>query len=222
MLSELLFWKMQYHEFAVPTELVNVSDKGSDEESEDNLVGEDDSYELDQEASNRPADDDFETEIDISRKVLENLIKSSEKAEPSGNEGSDVDTDTETEQDTSEKKQKQTHLPASVPAADKLENSKRVAEEENTLPASKFKKQDAGLDRTIFICNLPFDLSNEEVTERFSAFGKVESFFPVLHKLTKYVSSSSLYFLLLYQPEDICSFAYTLISAWFFGVIQET
>ncbi|BAS87134.1 Os03g0824300 [Oryza sativa Japonica Group] len=176
---------MQYHEFAVPTELVNVSDKGSDEESEDNLVGEDDSYELDQEASNRPADDDFETEIDISRKVLENLIKSSEKAEPSGNEGSDVDTDTETEQDTSEKKQKQTHLPASVPAADKLENSKRVAEEENTLPASKFKKQDAGLDRTIFICNLPFDLSNEEVTERFSAFGKVESFFPVLHKLTK-------------------------------------
>ncbi|XP_015631948.1 uncharacterized protein [Oryza sativa Japonica Group] len=166
-------------------ELVNVSDKGSDEESEDNLVGEDDSYELDQEASNRPADDDFETEIDISRKVLENLIKSSEKAEPSGNEGSDVDTDTETEQDTSEKKQKQTHLPASVPAADKLENSKRVAEEENTLPASKFKKQDAGLDRTIFICNLPFDLSNEEVTERFSAFGKVESFFPVLHKLTK-------------------------------------
>uniref|UniRef100_A0A0E0GVT5 dolichyl-phosphate beta-D-mannosyltransferase n=1 Tax=Oryza nivara TaxID=4536 RepID=A0A0E0GVT5_ORYNI len=166
-------------------ELVNVSDKGSDEESEDNLVGEDDSYELDQEASNRPADDDFETEIDISRKVLENLIKSSEKAEPSGNEGSDVDTDTETEQDTSEKKQKQTHLPASVPAADKLENSKRVAEEENTLPASKFKKQDAGLDRTIFISNLPFDLSNEEVTERFSAFGKVESFFPVLHKLTK-------------------------------------
>uniref|UniRef100_A0A0D3FQT9 RRM domain-containing protein n=1 Tax=Oryza barthii TaxID=65489 RepID=A0A0D3FQT9_9ORYZ len=166
-------------------ELVNVSDKGSDEESEDNLVGEDDSYELDQEASNRPADDDFETEIDISRKILENLIKSSEKAEPSGNEGSDVDTDTETEQDTSEKKQKQTHLPASVPAADKLENSKRVAEEENTLPASKFKKQDAGLDRTIFISNLPFDLSNEEVTERFSAFGKVESFFPVLHKLTK-------------------------------------
>uniref|UniRef100_A0A0E0D8Y2 RRM domain-containing protein n=1 Tax=Oryza meridionalis TaxID=40149 RepID=A0A0E0D8Y2_9ORYZ len=166
-------------------ELANVSDKGSDEESEDNLVGEDDSYELDQEASNRPADDDFETEIDISRKVLENLIKSSEKAEPSGNEGSDVDTDTETEQDTSEKKQKQTHLPASVPAADKLENSKCVAEEENTLPASKFKKQDAGLDRTIFISNLPFDLSNEEVTERFSAFGKVESFFPVLHKLTK-------------------------------------
>uniref|UniRef100_A0A0E0KKB1 RRM domain-containing protein n=1 Tax=Oryza punctata TaxID=4537 RepID=A0A0E0KKB1_ORYPU len=169
----------------------NVSDRGSDKESEDNLVGEDDSYELDQETSNRPADDDFETEMDISRKVLENLIKSSEKAEPSGNEGSDIDTDTEPEpepepeQDTSEKKQKQTHLPASVPAADKLENSKRVAQEENTLPASKFKKQDAGLDRTLFISNLPFDLSNEEVTERFSAFGKVESFFPVLHKLTK-------------------------------------
>ncbi|EAY92216.1 hypothetical protein OsI_13935 [Oryza sativa Indica Group] len=166
-------------------ELANVSDRGSDEESEDNLVGEDDSYELEQETSNCPADDDFKTEMDISRKVLENLIKSSERAEPSGNEGSDIDTDTETEQDTSEKKQKQTHLPASVPAADKLENSKRVAQEENTLPATKFEKQDAGLDRTLFISNLPFDLSNEEVTERFSAFGKVESFFPVLHKLTK-------------------------------------
>ncbi|KAF0911045.1 hypothetical protein E2562_005432 [Oryza meyeriana var. granulata] len=165
-------------------ELAYISDKGSDEESEDNLVGEDDSYELGQGTSNRPAADDFKTEMDISRKVLENLIKSSEKAEPSGNEGSDIDTDTETEQDTSEKKRKQAHLPATVPAADKLENSKRVAEE-NTLPSSKFKKQDAGLDRTIFISNLPFDLSNEEVTERFSAFGKVESFFPVLHKLTK-------------------------------------
>jgi nucleolar protein 4 len=225
-LSELLLWKLKYHELAVPTELANVSDRGSDEESEDNLVGEDDSYELEQETSNCPADD-FKTEMDISRKVLENLIKSSERAEPSGNEGSDIDTDTETEQDTSEKKQKQTHLPTSVPAADKLENSKRVAQEENTLPATKFKKQDAGLDRTLFISNLPFDLSNEEVTERFSAFGKVESFFPVLHKLTKYVSPSVrtsyfLYFLLLYQPEDICSFAYTLISAWFFGVIQET
>ncbi|KAF0912720.1 hypothetical protein E2562_018968 [Oryza meyeriana var. granulata] len=144
-------------------ELANVSDKGSDEESEDNLVGEDDSYELDQETSNRPADD-FKTEMDISRKVLENLIKSSEKAEPSGNEGSDIDTDAETEQDASEKKQKQTHLPTAVPAADKLENSKRVAEEENTLPASKSKKQDTGLDRTIFISNLPFDLSNKERT----------------------------------------------------------
>ncbi|XP_040377827.1 RNA-binding protein 28 isoform X2 [Oryza brachyantha] len=163
-------------------ELANVSDIG---ESEDNLVGEDDSYELDQETSSHPAADDFKTEMDISRKVLEDLIKSSEKAVPSGNEGSDIDTDTETEQDTSEKKQKQAHLPASVPAADKLKNSKRVAEEKNTLPASKFNKQDAALDRTIFISNLPFDLSNEEVTERFSAFGKVESFFPVLHKLTK-------------------------------------
>ncbi|KAG8061387.1 hypothetical protein GUJ93_ZPchr0003g17620 [Zizania palustris] len=162
-------------------ELANVSDKGSDEESsEDNLVGEDDSYELDQETSNHPTDDDFKTEVDISRKVLENLIKSSEKSEPSGNEGSDIDTKTETEHNTSEKKQKQTNLPAA-----KLENSKRVAEEGSTVPASISKKQDTGLDRTIFISNLPFDLSNEEVTERFSAFGKVESFFPVLHKLTK-------------------------------------
>ncbi|THU63796.1 hypothetical protein C4D60_Mb01t19610 [Musa balbisiana] len=41
------------------------------------------------------------------------------------------------------------------------------------------------LDRTIFISNLPFEIDSEEVKERFSSFGKVQSFFPVLHKLTK-------------------------------------
>ncbi|KAL5199619.1 hypothetical protein ABZP36_020822 [Zizania latifolia] len=112
--------------------VLSLSDKSSDEEySEDNLVGEYDSYELDQETSNHPADDDFKTEVDISRKVLENLIKSSEKSEPSGNEGSDIDTKTEAEHNTSEKKQKQTNLPAA-----KLENSKSVAEEGSIVPAS--------------------------------------------------------------------------------------
>ncbi|KAE8795178.1 RNA-binding protein 28 [Hordeum vulgare] len=204
-------------------ELEDISDKGSDEESsEDNLVGGDDSddnCELDQETSNRLPEDDFKSEADISRKVLENLIKSSEKSERSGVESSDIDTDSETENDTPEKssdidtdsetendtpKKKQPQspaavklaeskdvtkaesiIPASKPAAVMLAEPKLVAETESTVPSLKPNKEDTGLDRTIFISNLPFDISNEEVTERFSVFGKVQSFFPVLHKLTK-------------------------------------
>ncbi|KAL6638060.1 hypothetical protein ACP70R_025632 [Stipagrostis hirtigluma subsp. patula] len=165
---------------AKDNELANLSDNASDDDaSEDNLVGEDDSSEFDQETSNRPSEDDFQTEVDISRKVLENLIKSSEKSEPSGIEDSDIDTDTETENDTSEKKK------PDLPAAGKLAETKRTRDAEITVPASKTTKKDTDLDRTIFISNLPFDVSNEEVTTRFSVFGKVESFFPVLHKLTK-------------------------------------
>nr|CAB3497828.1 unnamed protein product [Digitaria exilis] len=163
-------------------ELANVPDNDSDDDtSEENLVGEDDSSELDKEISNRPSEDDFKTEVDISRRVLENLIKSSEKSEPSGvdGDGSDTDTDTETENDASEKKKPDS------PVAGNPAKLKPVADAKTTDPASKPEKKDTGLDRTIFISNLPFDISNEEVTVRFSIFGKVESFFPVLHKLTK-------------------------------------
>uniref|UniRef100_A0ACD5X5E4 Uncharacterized protein n=1 Tax=Avena sativa TaxID=4498 RepID=A0ACD5X5E4_AVESA len=199
-------------------ELAGVSDEGSDDESsDDNLVGGDDSDDGDDlETANRLPEDDFKSEAEISRKVLENLIKSSEKPEPSGvevsdidtdseaesDEVSDIDTDSEAESDTSEKKKP--HSPAAVKLAEskhvtEAENtvppskpaiampveSKHVSEAEGTVPALKPKKEDTSLDRTIFISNLPFDIKNEEVTERFSIFGKVQSFFPVLHKLTK-------------------------------------
>lgn len=52
------------------------------------------------------------------------------------------------------------------------------------------KTGDGDLDRTIFINNLPFDATKEEVIEKFSLFGKVESFLPVLHKVTKSASVS--------------------------------
>ncbi|KAG2534515.1 hypothetical protein PVAP13_9NG068181 [Panicum virgatum] len=165
---------------AKDNELANVPDSGSDDDtSEENLVGEDDSSELDQEIPNHPSEDDFKTEVDISRRILENLIKSSEKSEPSGIDGLNIDTDTETENDTSEKKKPDS------PIVGKLAKSKRVTDAKITDPASKPEQKDTDLDRTIFISNLPFDISNEEVTVRFSVFGKVESFFPVLHKLTK-------------------------------------
>jgi hypothetical protein len=42
------------------------------------------------------------------------------------------------------------------------------------------------LQGTVFISNLPFDIDNEEVKQRFSGFGEVQSFIPVLHRITKY------------------------------------
>jgi nucleolar protein 4 len=86
-------------------ELADVSDNGNDSDTSDNLVGEDGGSELDQETSNHPSEDDFKAETDISKKIFENLIKSSEKSEPYGVMDSDIDTDTETENDTSEKKE---------------------------------------------------------------------------------------------------------------------
>jgi nucleolar protein 4 len=143
-------------------------------------VGEDDGSELDQETSNCPSVDDFKAEADISKKILENLIKSSEKSEPSDAD-SDIDTDSETENDTPEKE-------PDLPAAGILSKSiqKHATDAKTTDTASERKKQE-DLDRTIFINNLPFDITSEEVKARFAVFGKVESFTPVLHKLTRYV-----------------------------------
>ncbi|GJN22987.1 hypothetical protein PR202_gb10600 [Eleusine coracana subsp. coracana] len=177
--QDLYYLNLQSHQRIIFPELADVSDNESDNDaSDDNLVGEDDSSELDQETSNRLPEDDFKAEADISRKVLENLIKSSEKSEPSVITDSDIDTDTEADNDTPEKKK------SDLPAAGTLSKPKHERDAKNTDPASK-PKQKEDLDRTIFISNLPFDISNEEVTARFAVFGKVESFFPVLHKLTK-------------------------------------
>ncbi|KAH7661916.1 nucleolar protein 4 [Dioscorea alata] len=49
----------------------------------------------------------------------------------------------------------------------------------------KINKKEGDLEKTIFISNLPFDIDNEEVKQRFSVFGEVRSFLPVLHHLTK-------------------------------------
>lgn len=42
------------------------------------------------------------------------------------------------------------------------------------------------LQGTVFISNLPFDVDYGEVKQRFSAFGEVEYFAPVLEQVTKY------------------------------------
>lgn len=75
------------------------------------------------------------------------------------------------------------------PESDESEIDEEIQQKTATTPQSKDvkakKKEDGDLDRTVFINNLPFDATKEEVIEKFSLFGKVESFFPVLHKITR-------------------------------------
>lgn len=75
------------------------------------------------------------------------------------------------------------------PESDESEIDEEIQHQTATTHQSKDvkakKKEDGDLDRTVFINNLPFDATKEEVIEKFSLFGKVESFFPVLHKITR-------------------------------------
>jgi nucleolar protein 4 len=57
---------------------------------------------------------------------------------------------------------------------------------ENKALDPKQTEEEEDLQGTVFISNLPFDIDNEEVKQRFSVFGEVQSFIPVLHRITKY------------------------------------
>lgn len=121
-----------------------------------------------------PSDDDFDKEADIARKVLNNLITSSAKDES-------VNNDSVSSEEKNKPKSKET-----VKGAD----SKTSKESDKVSDISKpetSKETEVDLHRTVFITNLPFELDTEEVKQRFSAFGEVEYFAPVLHQVTKYV-----------------------------------
>ncbi|KAL0348431.1 UNVERIFIED_CONTAM: RNA-binding protein 28 [Sesamum angustifolium] len=134
------------------------------DESESDLVNENES---------KP-EVDFEQEAEIARNVLKNFISSS-----SGNvSGSDVQPmgNIDDEAVPVEKKSDDafgTHGAAIV--SDSGGNQKNI----------KSNEGEDELQRTIFISNLPFDVTSEEVKQRFSAFGEVQSFVPVLHQVTK-------------------------------------
>lgn len=121
-----------------------------------------------------PSEDDFDKEADIARKVLNNLITSSAKDES-------VNNDSVSSEEKNKPKSKET-----VKGAD----SKTSKESDKVSDISKpetSKETEDDLHRTVFITNLPFELDTEELKQRFSAFGEVEYFAPVLHQVTKYV-----------------------------------
>ncbi|KAG6709433.1 hypothetical protein I3842_06G132300 [Carya illinoinensis] len=130
-----------------------------------------------------PTEVDFDEETDIARKVLKNLITSSTK----------VTLPSQVDVSMLPKRNEELNFVDTIGAPNNLSaESAEVSGVTNPGSSSKVEpsrlKQTEGeddLQRTIFINNLPFDLNNEEVKQRFSGFGEVQSFVPVLHQVTK-------------------------------------
>ncbi|XP_057784367.1 uncharacterized protein LOC131001791 isoform X2 [Salvia miltiorrhiza] len=159
-------------------------DDGSSSESEDNDVeplrksevdsdnsaDESDSFDKDESKS----EIDFEEEAEITKSVLQNIISSSSgniaDGDDSGLSKGNIDKSMPVESKSSDASDTTAATIMSV-IEEKPKITKPQGEEE--------------LQRTIFISNLPFDITVEEVKQRFSAFGGVETFMLVLHPVTK-------------------------------------
>ncbi|MCL7036125.1 hypothetical protein MKW94_026249 [Papaver nudicaule] len=115
---------------------------------------------------------DFEEEADIARKVLKNLITSSGKGElDSIGEDPALPPINDEVTTTIEKK-------AAGEVKPKWSGKTELTEQEKI-------EEESIRARSVFINNLPFDTENEEVKQKFLAFGEVQSVFPVLHKVTR-------------------------------------
>lgn len=110
-----------------------------------------------------PTEVDFNEEADMARKVLKNFITSSAQGASSNNDANKEHNIDET-----------------------VDVHKKTAGEPPKKPSiTKAGDGEDDLQRTIFISNLPFEINREEVKQRFSSFGEVLSFIPVLHSVTK-------------------------------------
>ncbi|EPS69034.1 hypothetical protein M569_05733, partial [Genlisea aurea] len=122
---------------------------------------------------------DFETEQGIAKRVLQNFLSAASNRE--GSEPDAVIVNDEAMQDKTKLNDK-----SSIKPIDKLSNLQKAVTDsgagKNTTEATKGEDE---LQSTLFISNLPFDITSDEVKQRFSAFGEVQSFIPVLHKVTK-------------------------------------
>ncbi|KAL6514547.1 hypothetical protein OROGR_020126 [Orobanche gracilis] len=147
-------------------------DDGSSSESEDNEEsnkkpqegGSSDDAENESDSSgdnDSRSEIDFEEEAEMARNVLQNFISSSSKNVSEGSSNSEP-----SELIIDDK---------SVPVENKSSDAK--------LPESNQGEDE--LQKTIFISNLPFEITTEEVKQRFSSFGEVQYFIPVLHQVTK-------------------------------------
>lgn len=149
-------------------------DESMDDIEHDGLTGEDGIL---------PSEVNFEKEAEVARKVLDNLIKASPSGvEPSPSEKSKLTESIEKLPSTHSTVNKESPRKKSG-VIDSLDakRSEQISDE--------FSKSRSDLDRTVFISNLPFEIDSDEVKQRFSVFGEVQAFVPVLHQLTKYVAS---------------------------------
>eukprot|EP01018_Ginkgo_biloba_P026338 Gb_24677 [translate_table: standard] len=125
---------------------------------------------------------DLSKEMEIARKVLSNFTHCGEKMghalTPSG--------ENDTEELSGENTGIRQNLNVAKEATKVMDIKQGGANCEATMTqTSVHPPKDDSLQRTIFISNLPFDIDSEEVKTRFSLFGKIKSFHPVLHRVTK-------------------------------------
>ncbi|GMP37813.1 hypothetical protein CsSME_00009332 [Camellia sinensis var. sinensis] len=130
------------------------------------------------EKEDNPPKFDFDEEADVARKVLKNLVSSSTKGMPSLDCDSNLSKGNELDENN-DVPNKPSGGSANLSDITKPVNSEKI--EQTNLKEANVED----LQRTIFINNLPFDVDNEEVKQRFSGFGDVQSFIPVLHQITK-------------------------------------
>ncbi|XP_010429055.1 PREDICTED: RNA-binding protein 28-like [Camelina sativa] len=145
----------------------DTDDDDDDEEDGSSKLSESDALERDV-----GADVNFEEEADVARKVLKNLLASSKDS---------ISPDVDTEDADKSKLRNST----TKPVADSSGVSEPLESGKTKVVAPKERQENDDFERTLFIRNLPFDVTKEEVKQRFAVFGEVESLFLVLHKVTK-------------------------------------
>lgn len=176
--------------------LTEEKDGGSSSELEDNDEEPSKNSELDSDYSADESDSfdkeeskseiDFEEEAEITKNVLKNIISAS-----SGNIGSGDDSklsignfDKSMPVEIKSSGASGTQVASTVSGT---EEKPKITKPQGEEEKPKFAKPqvEEELQRTIFISNLPFEITVEEVKQCFCAFGEVESFVAVLHPVTK-------------------------------------
>ncbi|KAA3454213.1 RNA-binding protein 28 isoform X1 [Gossypium australe] len=154
---------------------IDMEDEGGDIDNDsDDGIASNDSNMSEMERTSTAVD--FDKEVDIARKVLNNLVTSSSKDSPSLQDNgvlpkSEDNTNVDETINVQNKLPVESAIGSDVIKPEKSGTNKQIDSEEE-------------LQRTVFISNLPFDIDNKEVKERFSGFGEVQSFIPVLHPVT--------------------------------------
>ncbi|XVF01054.1 hypothetical protein REPUB_Repub04eG0054600 [Reevesia pubescens] len=157
---------------------IDMEDEGGDGDSDGDIASDDSNM---SETERTPKAVDFDKEVDIARKVLNNLVTSSCKDPLSHDDVVLPETDDKLNVDET------LNLQNKLPMESAIGSDTTKPEKSSKNKQTNVKQTDGEdeLQRTIFISNLPFDTDNKEVKERFSGFGEVQSFFPVLHPVTK-------------------------------------
>ncbi|KAL5563079.1 hypothetical protein UlMin_032826 [Ulmus minor] len=167
------------------------------------------------EKEDTPAEVDFHEEADIAQKVMKSLIRPTTKETspttketlPSGYSDSKIpERKTESNiEESADMPDKQSH--ESAKASPVLKPGKSDKSDASTL---KQADENDNLHCTVFINNLPFDVNNDEVKQRFSTFGAVQSFVPVLHPVTKRPRGTGF---LKFKTEEAATAAVTAANA---------